>query len=374
MNEDWIPERTFPAGGHHRLALPPGPLTFANVWTALPPARREAARDYFAQGRVVHRCRRGRAHIAVLHGHQDVYHVYCEDGAAGWQVGCTCERRAPCAHVGALLLALAEEPGTFTAWSSAAAALAGAEDWAWDWARGASFPWAAFTAHTPLWQAPAGPEAPLPKAAAALDATTGRDLDALLADLVQAAHPGWWEHPRFARTLAGAFARLAHQAPPPAALARWMGRLAGEPRIPCSLLFDTNAAESPAVAAAWQSALWTVAAAHALDPRPSQAVSARALLALPRLAAAHPELVREFGWALPANASQAALLVQQGRPAEAWWHLSQRPSAPASDDAFGGGSPDPYRRAVKLLAKEMVTGLASEPPGPRPGASGPASP
>lgn len=370
MDQDGIFRPSAPAGAAHRLALPPGPLTFASIWTTLPPARREAARDYVAQGRVRHRCRRGHAHVAVLHGHQDTYHVYCEDGADGWQVGCTCGRRLPCAHVGAVLFALAQEPGTFITWTPAAAW--GADgDWAWDWARGGSFPWGAAFAGLPLREAPAAPDAPLPDAVAALGSTAARDLSGQLLAVVTRAHPGWWEHPAFARALAEGFGRLAQRALPAAVLVEWMRQLAEEPHIPCAALFDSAAADDPAVAAAWQSALWEVATAHALCPRPSQALAARALLGLPRLAAAHRGVVSQFGWALPTATAQATLLMRQGRAAEAWWHLSQRaPSPDAAGDPFRERPADPYRHALERLAKAAVTG-GPDPGAPTPGESDP---
>lgn len=362
MDDRWRPQSPVePAAGRHRTALPSGPLSVAGVWAALPPARREPARDYLAQDRLVHRFRRGHAYLAVLQGHQDAYHVYCEEGPDVWQVGCTCGRRLPCAHVGALLFAVAQDPAHFAPWPSATRRWQSQADWAWDWARGGSFPWAALRPDPPLADAPLTPDAALPNPVAELARTPTRQLSGALLDVVRTAHPGWWEHHRFNRAVAEAFLRMARVDPDPLAQVEWIQQLAEEPRIPCGALFPFPSAPHPAVAAAWRSTLWDMARAHALDPRPSQALAARALLALAPLAAAYPDMRGEFAWALPDGLSQAEWLLQQGRTAEAWWQLA-RPTE-GTPDPFHPSTRDPYRLAVQRLAKALITGEAS-PPGP----------
>ncbi len=366
MDDSWKPQSPVePAAGRHRMTLPAGPLSVGAVWAALPPARREAARDYLAQDRLVHRFRRGHAYLAVLQGHQDAYHVYCEEGPDVWQVGCTCGRRMPCTHVGALLFAIAQDSAHFAAWTPAARRWQSQADWAWDWACGASFPWAALSPEQPLADPPPVHDAALPHPAAELAHVPTRHLSRALRDVVRGAHPGWWEHQGFVSAVAAAFGRLGRVDPDPWAQVEWIQRLAEEPRIPCGPLFPFESAPHPAVAAAWRSTLWALARAHALDPRPSQALAARALLALAPLAATHPDMRGELAWALPDGLSRAELLLQQGRAAEAWWHLS-RPTV-GTPDPFRRSTQDPYQRAAQRLAKSLITGDASPPtPDPRP--------
>ncbi len=351
-----------PAVRHQRMALAAGPLSLAAVWAALPATRREPARDYLAQDRLAHCFRRGRAYLAVLRGHQDVYHVYCEDGPDVWQVGCTCGRRLPCAHAGALLFAIAQDPTQFAAWTPAARRWQSQADWAWDWACGGSFPWAALSPDQPLAE-PAAPDAPLPASAEALGNLSSRQLKAALPELVAAAHPSWWEHQGFLTAVAGAFQRLTRAGPDPAVQVEWIHRLAEEPRIPCGPLFPSGEAPNPAAAAAWRSALWARASAHALDPRPSQALAVRALLALTPLAATYPEVLSEFAWALPDGLSRAELLLRQSRAAEAWWHLSD--TADGKSDPFHPTARDPYRQATQRLAASLITGEVHTLPGPQ---------
>ncbi len=365
MDVIWNPPSAVePAAGGHRMPLPAGPLSVGAVWGALPSPRREAARDYLAQDRLVHRFRRGRAYLAILQGHQDAYHVYCEEGPDVWQVGCTCGRRMPCTHVGALLFAVAQDSGHFAAWTPAARRWQSQADWAWEWARGASFPWAALNPEQPLADPPATHDTALPDPAATLADVPARRLSRALGDVVRTAHPGWWEHQGFVSAVVEAFLRLARVNPDPLAQVEWIQRLAEEPRIPCGPLFPVQRAPHPAVAAAWRSTLWDLARAHALDPRPSQALAARALLALAPLAATRPDIRGEFAWALPDGPSQAEPLLQQGRAAEAWWHLSRADDG--TPDPFHPSTRDPYRLAAQRLAKSLITGDASPPtPDPR---------
>ncbi len=348
-----------PTVWRHRMALTAGPLSLAAVWTALPAVRREPARDYLAQGRLAHRFRRGHAYLAVLRGHQDVYHVYCEDGPDVWQVGCTCGRRMPCAHAGALLFAIAQDPTQFAAWTPAARRWQSQADWSWDWACGASFPWAALSPDPSLAE-PATHDATLPAPAEALSNLSIPQLTGALPDLVATAHPSWWEHQGFLAAVDAAFHRLARAGPDPAVQVEWIHRLAEEPRIPCGPLFPSGEAPHPAAVAAWRSALWSRASAHALDPRPSQALAARALLGLAPLAASDPDVLSEFAWALPDGLSRAELLLRQGRAAEAWWQLSD--TADEKSHPFHPTARDPYRQAARRLATSLMTGEADTPP------------
>lgn len=368
MDDSWSSQAPVePATGRHRMDLRAGPLSVGAVWAALPASRREAAHDYFAQDRLTHRFRRGRAYLAVLQGHQDAYHVYCEEGADVWQVGCTCGRRMPCAHVGALLFAVAGDPAQFRAWSPAARHWQAEADWAWDWARGASFPWAALSANQPLADAPPAEGVSVPAPLADLAHVPTRQLSDALATVVRTAHPGWWEQPLFLEALAAGFARLGRMPLDPAAQVAWIRRLAEEPRIPVAPALAAGGAPHPAVAAAWRSTLWELASAHALDPRPSHALAARALWGLAPIAATAADMRDQFSWAWPDGPSRAEWLLTEGRAAEAWWHLAR--SRAAAPDPFRPAARDPYRSATQQLAKTLITGEG--PPVTRRGAPGP---
>jgi len=345
----------------HAIPLLARPLTVAAVWTALPPSRRESSQDYVAQGRFEPRCRRDRAFIGVVHGYQDTYQVYCEEQTDIWQVGCTCGRRQPCAHVGALLLSVANNPESFPIWqhlvpesrreATAADALS-----LWRWAQGAPFPWEALGIAN-LWAAPPEPASHRQALLAQLAASRPKHLDPLLQHVMRTAHPNWWEHPEFVAGVTAALSRLARDLPGPAQLADWLHTLAQEPRVPIEPLLAGPWMLHPAIAAAWHQELWALARDHALDARPSHALAARALLAVSPLLDAYPDMTQHFAWADPSGTALTDRLLRDGRAAEAWYRLGPS-DAGWEPDPFAPTEPTEaanHRTVARKLALHLIT-------------------
>ncbi|MCL8208681.1 MAG: hypothetical protein K6V97_11505 [Actinomycetia bacterium] len=296
----------------------------ADLWAVLPPSRREAAQDYYAQGRIGPCLRRGTSLAARLVGYGDHYYPHCDWTPEGWQVGCTCDRRMPCGHVAALWLIWARDPDRFQPFAPDPADPVFA-DAPWRWATGQPFPWDRVPA-TPPWYArpPADVGAALDAAARELARLRPRARHATLRTWARSAHPAWWEEPRWVDWLRTVLAREATRTSDPRELVAWVAVARDVPECPLDPLWASPAARHPAVEAAAWATLYQLAAEAALEPRPSARLRGRALLLAlaalldePARAADLDRLFTAFGAFDPSGLLRADWLWRQGRTDEA---------------------------------------------------------
>jgi hypothetical protein len=294
------------------------------LWAVLPPSRREAARDYYAQGRIGPCLRRGTALAARLAGYGDYYYPHCEWTPEGWQVGCTCGRRMPCGHVAALWLAWARDPDRFLLFLPDPADRR-FDNALWRWATGEPFPWDALPAEPPWYALPPSdvPRA-LRTASAELARLRARARHAALRTWVVGAHPAWWEEPQWLQWLRATLAREAERQPDPRDVMAWLTVVRDVPECPLDPLWKSPAAFHPAVEATAWALLYELAAEAALDSRPSPRLRGRAVLtALATILDAQDRqtdvdrLFTAFRLFDPSGLLRADWLWRQGRTAEA---------------------------------------------------------
>jgi hypothetical protein len=120
------------------LVLPIPHYTPVDAWTSLPEDRREPARDYLRAERLTHRFIVNRTLLARVEGWRAEQVPRAYPDPAGLRVTCSCHRRQPCAHIGALVIAYAEEPDRFR---RLAARPGDAAEAMLAWAGGDEFPW-----------------------------------------------------------------------------------------------------------------------------------------------------------------------------------------------------------------------------------------
>lgn len=315
----------------------------AELWAVLPPSRREAAQDYYAQGRIGPCLRQGTALAARLTGYGDRYYPHCDWTSQGWQAGCTCGRRMPCGHVAALWLAWARDPDRFLPFQPDPADRR-FDNALWRWATGEPFPWDTFPADPPWYALPPTDVVPALRAADRELARLRRQArHTALRTWVRGAHPAWWEEPRWLDWLRETLAREAARGPDPRDLVAWIAVARDVPECPLDPLWTSPAASHPAVEAAAWATLHQLAADAALDPRPSARLRGRAVLkALATVLGRQgrmadvDRLFATFPAFDPSGLLRADWLWQQGRTAEAV-RIAREASAtatPAEADAW----------------------------------------
>lgn len=315
----------------------------ADLWVALPPQRREMAHDYHAQDRLQAGLRSrlpalssGLALVGQLHGMQDTYFPRAAQVPAGWEVSCTCGRRMPCAHVGALLWAWVGDPERFQHYDRVRDfLLETVDDPLWAWAAGAPFPWDRVRA-LPWYCRPASQETVQPFFAAK-DAWSTRHRE--LRHAVSLAHPSWWDRTDWETGLAEALGALADGTPGDQRveeLSRWVGTAAAEPRLDLAPLLATCPAH-PSIPAELMAQLWTLAGRHGLEPRPSYRLRACALLRYLSLwyrRFGNPEdiapLWDRWAWADPQGIAEADFWAAEGDVGSALAALHKRGAKPAT--------------------------------------------
>jgi hypothetical protein len=237
-------------------------VTEVDVWAALPPSRRDAAMDYLLRGEPRGRIRRAFGLAGHLYGYQDTYTVSAEPVPPdGWAVACTCGRRLPCAHVGALLLAWVREPESFRRWEVIQADLP--PDPAWAWASGRTFPWGSAEGTPPPWSRPPTPDA---SGSSFLAGPLGA---AALAKRVRETHPAWWERPDTLAALAARVSELARRPLEADDLLPWIDLASDFPDLPLGPLWQHGAAAHPLVEATWWGTWWELWAQWTRRPRPA---------------------------------------------------------------------------------------------------------
>ena len=255
-----------------RVALPFPHYTAADVWTMLPPSRRQPAQDYCDAGRVRERFRIGTALIGRVAGYRDDHVAYAARSADAWEVSCSCAATAPCAHVGALLLEAARRPDQFLPWPPS--------PWSVDeatvlWARQQAFPWAAWQtrATSPPWQAGAED----PGLAAALSRIPASRRSSTLRDWLSTLPERFWDDPTFVADLTRALADLGSQSLPSTEIHAWIGLMAQHPDLPIAPLIMARPGD-PLVESRLLELLYQGAAQFLMAPRPSLTVVGQTLL------------------------------------------------------------------------------------------------
>lgn len=300
------------------MLLPlPHSYSEAELWLVLPPNRREMAQDYHAQERLKVGLRSGQALVGRLIGMQDTYFPEAVQVPEGWEVGCTCERRMPCAHVGALLWAWRKAPERFQHYEGFRDLfLDRSEDPLWRWAAGAPFPWD--QVETMPWYARAA-EGPVQAFFASKGPWTARHQQLRLA--VRWAHDSWWDRSEWASSLADALKDLADHTPLDRRVEEailWIHTGAREPRVDLWPLLAQTPIQ-PSIGAELLAQLWALASRHGLKPRPSYRLRACALLRYLSLwyrllgnPQDIPPLWGEWAWADPQGIAEADFWAAEG--------------------------------------------------------------
>lgn len=262
------------------LRLPTPHFTAADVWTALPPSRREAAQDYCVQERLSLCVKRGSQLLGRVEGYQDIRYPHAAPAEPGWQVDCTCERQMPCAHVGALLLTFAKRPEQFRLWTEFLASIGDdLEQAVWEWASGHPFPWGHVTSQVPWYlRAPENVSTVVPLAFEGLDRSGARQQHHTLQQWIRSLHPAWWADEIFMAHLRDRLKYLARGPVTPEDWVAWIAVLSRQPECPLYLLIRAPSPPHLAVDAAFLRELWTLLTAEELSPRPSHRIAALALL------------------------------------------------------------------------------------------------
>jgi hypothetical protein len=248
--------------GVMRLPLSGLRLQEVDLLAALSPPRLEHAHEYLARGEPKGRLRHEGRLAGHLYGYQDHYTAYAEyDPAGSWTVGCSCDRRLPCAHVGALLLAWAREPESFRSWDTLVPALP--DDPPWEWASGRPFPWAIVERARETDAQQPGPE------------RFPHTLPRLLASVL-GLPAGWWEVSTLAAAFREALDRAIRRAISGRDLLPWIAAARALPELPLAPLWRLRTADDDLVEAAFWRAWWDLRALYAAEPRPSRRLRLRA--------------------------------------------------------------------------------------------------
>jgi hypothetical protein len=251
------------------VPLPVPRFQAVDVWALLPSSRREQAQDYHHQGQPAGRIRYGFRLLGHLHGYQDEY-TACADGNAdaGWEITCTCGRRMPCAHVGALLLAWADQPETFRAWERLGPTLPANPAWAW--AAGAEFPWTAVEAEPPWWTLPPDDNPPDRRVGVADTRGSLSERHQMLRRHLQELHAAWWDEPEVPAAIQTAVNQLALSPVPVLELGAWAAAAGDFPGGLLAPLWARPEAAEPLVEASLRREWWDARARLAVDARPSE--------------------------------------------------------------------------------------------------------
>lgn len=262
------------------LPLPVPHFTAADVWAALPSSRREAAQDYCIQERLTLCVKRGSQILGRLAGYQDIHYPRAEAADPGWQVDCTCKRKMPCAHVGALLLTFAQQPARFRLWTEFIAGMRDDLDQAvWAWASGLPFPWEHIPSQIPWYRRmPENAPSVVLLAFGELDRLGRGPQHQILRQWIRDLHPAWWAEAIFVSHLRDRLKSLARGAVGPEDWVAWITVLSRQPECPLYLLIPSPSPPHPAIDAAFLQELWTLVTAEALRPRASHRIAALALL------------------------------------------------------------------------------------------------
>jgi hypothetical protein len=309
-----------------RLALPFPHYTAADVWTMLPPSRRDLAQDYAEADRIGDRYRTPNGFLARVFGYREAWVAQVMLDAEGWSGFCSCRPTRPCSHLGALLWDVARDGSAYRPWPP--------PPWPADavmlqWARSEPFPWAALAAlqNPPAWP-PDEPDwrrlTPSERSAALRRWLVRSDAGTVGADRV---------NPVLA---APELADLDC-----AERVQWIQLLERYPDLDLAPLLTVGPCDG-AVEAQLLQELYRMAAQQALDPRPSQAHIAKALLErLADFLAARGRddeadgCWRRFSFADPSGIGFGDWLFRHGRTqaAAAWW-AGIAPRSPAQAAAL----------------------------------------
>lgn len=165
-----------------------------NLLSSMPSAIVQHGRDYVYQERISHALSDPRFLLARLHGYQDSYVPFCLLQPQALQVGCTCERSQPCAHLAALLWQYVTHSQEFM--PPPLDLLQDDDPIIPRWAAG-RFPWHLIFPQKPLWQQPWDDVKSLVYWNQSTDQLRSirRWVDAPLARVLPQLHPSWVQHP-----------------------------------------------------------------------------------------------------------------------------------------------------------------------------------
>ncbi len=151
-------------------------------------------RDYVYQERVSHALHDSRFLLARLHGYQDSYVPFCIAQPTSLEVGCTCDRSQPCAHLAALLWQYVTRPDAFM--PPPPNLLYQDDPIIPRWAAG-QFPWHLVYPQKPIWQQPWDDTKSLAFWVQASEQlrTIRRWTDSQLARVLPQLHPSWVQQP-----------------------------------------------------------------------------------------------------------------------------------------------------------------------------------
>jgi hypothetical protein len=297
-----------------RLALPFPHYTVADVWAMLPPNRRDLAQEYVEADRVGDRYRTPTGYLARIFGYRDAWVAEAALDPDGWSGTCSCHSGRPCSHLGALLWDASRNGSAYRPWPSS--------PWPADavmlrWARGDPFPWSVVAE---LGNAPWPPDQP--------------EWRRFGPSQRSAALRRWMEQAPAGSNGAGPASRVNPllKSPELAGLdcterVHWIQLLEQHPDLDLTPMLGAGPCDAAVEAQLLQN-LYRMAGQHALDPRPSQALVARALLEhLADFLAAHGRRGdvdawwRRFSFADPSGIGFGDWLYRHGdtEAAAGWW-------------------------------------------------------
>lgn len=288
---------------------------------------RQTARDYLYEDRLVRRLAAPGKIVAELRGYHDRYTPHCAENSQGLQLGCSCLRRQPCAHVAALLTGFGHAPDSFLPpWPPV-----GAEpDAWWAWAAGMPFAWDAIDETPPAWRRPFDADS-MAWWAAWTHTEAARPSAVTPPEVVLAGlHPSWTTRPEWRAAFSDWLARRLSAGVDPGF---WIPLQADNPFLPLDPLWETVT-----LSAAHQSRILGLLFAPSDEPDPLRRISRveRLMGLLARLDPPPGPAVRywlwqQFEWADPLGVERADALYAGGHRDEAVRLLEEHmPGDPAS--------------------------------------------